>query len=238
MFSTPLDEKQQLCLKEIKSIVYPPGITHEDIVEGTVNANILENIKDLHGLVFLKTVLASGMYGEKEKRSCLNYTGYTKTLVDWFHAVFPKLHTSTQTFLVNIRKHCFKDETTLKVDLKEVQVLNTAPFQKCSAPQVKEVKKRRTLSGIKKKAKKAKLLANVESAIEELRDLEAQDDEEEMDTYLENLPREKLEEEAKTIIQLFADSVGEYNQLDDADLRDLLAGVKYCHGLITEGRKK
>ena len=49
---------------------------------------------------------------------------------------------------------------------------------------------------------------------------------------------EKLEEEAKTIIQLFADSVGEYNQLDDADLRDLLAGVKYCHGLITEGRKK
>ncbi len=55
--------------------MYPPGITHEDIVEGTVNANILENIKDLHGLVFLKTVLASGMYGEKEKRSCLNYTG-------------------------------------------------------------------------------------------------------------------------------------------------------------------
>ena len=158
--------------------------------------------------------------------------------MDWFHAVFPKLHTSTQTFLVNIRKHCFKDETTLKVDLKEVQVLNTAPFQKCSAPQVKEVKKRRTLCGMKKAAKKAKLLANVESAIEELRDLEAQDDEEEMDTYLENLPREKLEEEAKTIIQLFADSVGEYNQLDDADLRDLLAGVKYCHGLITEGRKK
>ena len=107
-------------------------------------------------------------------------------------------------------------------------MLNANPFQKCSAPQVKEVKKRRTLCGMKKKAKKAKLLTNMESAIEELRDLEAQDDDEEKDAYLENLPREKLEEEAK----------GEYNQLDDADLRDLLAGVKYCHGLITEGRKK
>ena len=158
--------------------------------------------------------------------------------MDWFHAVFPELHTSPQTFLARIRKQCFKDESTLQVNLEEVQVLNANPFQKCSAPQVKEVKKRRTLSGMKKKAKKAKLLANVESAIEELRDLEAQDDEEEMDTYLENLPREKLEEEAKTIIQLFADSVGEYNQLDDDDLRELLAGVKYCSGLITERGKK
>ena len=160
----------------------------------------------------------------------------TKTLVDWFHAVFPKLHTSTQTFLANTRKHCFKDETTLKVNLKEVQVLNTEPFQNCSAPQVKEVKKRRTLCGMKK-AKKAKLLTDMESAIEELRDLEAQDDDEEKDAYLENLPREKLEDEAKTIIQLFDDSVGEYNQLDD-DLRDLLVGVKYCSGLIKERGKK
>lgn len=55
--------------------MYPRGITHQGIVEGTVNPNILENIKDLHGLVFLKTVLASGMYGEKENRSCLNNTG-------------------------------------------------------------------------------------------------------------------------------------------------------------------
>lgn len=152
--------------------------------------------------------------------------------------MFPNLHASPGSFLARIRRQCFKDENTLIVDLDAVQVLDTDPFQKCSAPQVKEVKKRRTISGMKKKAKKAKLLTSMESAIEELRQLEAQDDEEEEDAYLAKLTRKKLEDETTASIQQFSDSVQDYTKLDDDDLRQFLKGVRYCHQLIIERRKK